>query len=288
MSNPLKYAVHAYSWTSQWSNDCLRLVQHVKDLGLDLIEIPLMDIDLVDPAAIKAELEKVGLGVCTSTALSASVDITSDDADVRRAGLAYLKECVRKTAAMGADCFSGVIYSAISRKLDGRPEAKHWKYAAENLKEAARLAGDLGLKVGIEPVNRYETFLINTAEQALELRQRIDEPNVYVHLDAYHMNIEETGFYEPTKLAAHCLCHYHLSESHRGVPGEGLVDWEGIYRALAESNYRGIVGLESFVEPSESMRGATCIWRDLAPSSDVLISQGLKFLKRLEEKYYSV
>ena len=114
----------------------------------------------------------------------------------------------------------------------------------------------------------------------------IGEPNVGIHLDAYHMNIEEEGFYGPTIKAAPLLRHYHLSESHRGIPGHGTVDWDGIYRALGESNYRGIVGLESFIEVSPAMQAATCIWRTMAPSSDVLLREGLKFLKSLEAKYY--
>jgi len=286
MSNLLKYAVHAYSWTTQWNNGCLHLIEHVKNLGLDLIEIPLMDIELVDPVLIRTKLQEIGLGVCTSGALSPSTDITADSAHVREAGVKYLKECVRKTAAMGGHCFSGVIYSAIGRRITSKPTQMQWKYAADNLKEVARYAADLGVIIGIEPVNRYETFLINTARQALDLRERIDEPNVYVHLDAYHMNIEETDLYEATKTVVHCLCHYHLSESHRGIPGTGTVDWEGIYRALAESNYRGVVGLESFIESSDSMRAATCVWRDVALSSDVLVTEGLNYLEGMEKKYY--
>jgi D-psicose/D-tagatose/L-ribulose 3-epimerase len=114
----------------------------------------------------------------------------------------------------------------------------------------------------------------------------VGEPNVAVHLDAYHMNIEETGFYEPTVKAAPFLCHYHLSESHRGTPGEGLVDWDAIYRGLAEANYSGVVGLESFVEISGASAGSTCIWRKLAESSDYLLANGLRYLRGLEAKYY--
>jgi D-psicose/D-tagatose/L-ribulose 3-epimerase len=154
------------------------------------------------------------------------------------------------------------------------------------LREVARHAATRGVTIGIEAVNRYETFLVNTAEQALALADLVGEPNVGVHLDAYHMNIEEEDFYAPTRSADGRLVHFHLSESNRGIPGRGTVDWEGIYRALAESNYTGIVGLESFESPSKAMRAATCIWRQLAPSSDVLVSEGLAFLKELERRHY--
>lgn len=280
----LKYAVHAYAWTASWSNETLDLIDRASNLGFDLIEIPLMEIEKIDPARIRDRLEATGLGVCTSTACSEENDITGEDEETRQRGIQYLEDCVKATAAMGGTVFTGVIYSAIGRKIDNMPDDVYWERAAQGLKRVARMARDLGVTVGIEPINRYETFLINTCDQAIKLREMIDEPNVGIHLDAYHMNIEEGDFYEPTKKAAPHLCHFHLSESHRGVPGTGTVDWEGIYRALKEGNYCGTVGLESFTEVSEAMRAATCIWRKLAPSSDYLLTEGLKFLHGLEER----
>jgi D-psicose/D-tagatose/L-ribulose 3-epimerase len=188
---------------------------------------------------------------------------------------------------MGGNCLSGVIYSAIGKKSVTRPTVKEWEYSAQGLKEVCRYARDFGVTVGLEPVNRYETYLINTASQAMELAEMIDEPNIAVHLDSYHMNIEEKDFYQATRLAGPRLCHYHLCENDRGVPGTGLVDWDGIFRALAEINYTGNVALESFVEVSDNMREATCIWRDLAPSGDVLVEEGLKFIRLMVRKHFS-
>lgn len=281
----LKYAVHAYAWTTSWGNDTLDLIDHAGQLGFDLIEIPLMELDKVDPARIRERLRKVGIGVCTSTACSRTTDPTGDSEDVRARALEYLEGCVRATAEMGGDLFTGVTYSAIGRRIAGRPDHRYWERAASALKAAARYARDLGVRIGIEPVNRYETFLVNTYDQALRLLEMIDEPNVAIHLDAYHMNIEENDFYETTRRAVPRLCHVHLSESHRGIPGSGLVDWDGIYRALGEGGYEGVVGLESFVEVSAAMADATCIWRSLAGSSDELLSTGLAYLKGLEERY---
>ena len=285
MSN-LQYAVHAYAWTASWSNATLDLIDRARRLGFDRIEIPLMEIEKVDAKAIRARLAQTGMGVCTSAACSETNDITGEDGATRQRGVRYLERCVRASAAMGATVFSGVIYSAIGRRIDGMPGEQYWDRASRGLKRVARMAGDLGVTLGIEPINRYETFLVNTCEHALLLREMIDEPNVGIHLDAYHMNIEEEGFYEATWKAAPHLCHYHLSESHRGIPGTGNVDWNSIYRALAERGYRGTVGLESFTEVSEAMRAATCIWRKLAPSSDVLLAQGLRYLRGRERKWY--
>src|ERR1022692_1836119 len=309
----LKYAVHAYAWTPSWSNQTLHLIDRARRLGFDIIEIPLMELELVDAKAIRSRAEEVGIGIhqiplmelelvdakairsraeevgiglCTSTACSEANDPTGDDEATRRRGVEYLLACIRATADMGATVFTGVTYSAIGRRISAMPGEQYWERAASALRQAARYAEGLGVTVGIEPINRYETFLVNTCDQAVRLKEIIGEPNVSIHLDAYHMNIEEADFYQPTRKAAPYLCHYHLSESHRGTPGTGRVDWDGIYRALAEADYTGMVGMESFSEVSGAMAAATCIWRKLSGSSDELLSEGLRFLKGLETKYY--
>lgn len=282
----LKYAVHAYAWTTSWSNDSLHLIDHAAKLGFDLIEIPLMEIDKIDPVAIKNRLEAVGLGVCTSTVCNDASDLTAEDDAVRAAGVDYLKQCVDAAAGMGASTVSGVIYSSLGRKIDGMPGQEYWDRSAAGLKEVARYAADKAVTIGIEPINRYETFLVNTCDQAIRLADMIGESNVAIHLDAYHMNIEETDFYEPTRKAADRLCHYHLSESHRGTPGTGTVDWRQIYQALADAGYAGVVGLESFSQVSDAMRAATCVWRPLAPSSDYLLENGLAYLRNLEQELF--
>lgn len=282
----LQYAVHAYAWTGKWSDQTLHLIDRARDFGFEIIEIPLMDLELLNPEKTRERLQEKGMKVVTSTVLGEHQDITSDDDTIRRRGKEYLMRCVEVSAYLGARSFSGVIYSAMGKRIDTLPGEVYWDRASSILREVARHARDLGVIVGIEPINRYETFLINTCDQALRLREMIGEPNVGIHLDTYHMNIEEENFYEPTKKALPYLCHYHLSESHRGTPGRGTVNWDEVFRALAEGEYQGVVGMESFAEISESMRSATCIWRKLASSTEFLLQEGLKFLKNLEKRYY--
>jgi D-psicose/D-tagatose/L-ribulose 3-epimerase len=280
----MKYAVHAYAWTSSWSNDNLDLIDHAASLGLDAIEIPLMELHAVDPGAIRDRTERARIDALTSVVCPEDAEPSSEDERVREAGRDFLMRCVDATADMGASVFTGVTYSALGRRLDRRPERADMERAADVLRAVARHAADRGVRVGIEPVNRYESFLVNTAAQARELMGMVGEPNVGVHLDAYHMNIEEDDFRSPVELVARDLVHFHLSESHRGIPGRGTVDWEAIMGALGDAGYTGYVGLESFAEMSDAMRGATCIWRDLAPSSDVLVREGLGYLKGLERE----
>lgn len=279
----MKFGIHAYAWCSEWSNETLNLIERVKILGLDFIEIPLMRLELFDSTKVREKLRQVELEACTSTVLTADTDITSNDKDIRKRGVEYLKKCVKATSEIGAKSFSGVIYSQHVKPVRKRPTKKEWEYSARCLKEVAMYAKDLGVDIGIEPVNRYETYLINTCKQAIELRQMIGEPNVKIHLDTYHMNIEEKSFYEATKLAGENLIHYHLCENDRGIPGTGHVDWDGIFKALSEINYNGYAALESFVDCTDNMN--TWVWRQLAKDGDTLVCEGISFIRKMQEKY---
>ncbi len=281
----MKLGIHAMAWTNHWSNRSLGLIERAKNLGLDFIEIPLLDLNDVDPAAIRARIAENAFEAVTSTVLTAATDLTADEPETRAAGVAYLTRCVEATAALGARQFSGAIYSEIGRRPPFRPDERHWSWAAEGLRQAADRAADLGVTVAIEPVNRYETFLVNTCAQAVQLCERIDRPNVAIHLDTYHMNIEETRWDEPVRLAGARLCHIHLCENDRSVPGTGLVDWDSLFAALGAIGYEGYGALESFIDVSDDMRPATPVWRDLAPSGDELVREGTRFLRAKAARY---
>jgi len=279
----MKLGIHAYAWCSQWSNDTLDLIDRVKGLGLDFIEIPLMCLETLDAPAVRDRLQSVGLDVVTSTVLLGDTDISSDDASIRARGVEYLKACVRATHAIGATSFSGVIYAQHVKAAPRQPCEQTWQWSAECLREVAEPAGELGVTLGLEPVNRYETDLVNTCEQAKRLKAMIDRDNIRIHLDTYHMNIEEKSFYEATKLAGEDLVHYHLCENDRGIPGTGQVDWDGIFRALGEMKYDGYAALESFVDCTDNMN--TWVWRQLAPDGDTLVREGVAFIRSMQERH---
>lgn len=281
----MKLGIHAMAWTPHWSDESLPLVDRVADLGLDFIEIPLMGIDDVHPGPIRECLDSAGIDAVTSTVLSASSDITSPDPAVRAAGVDYLRRCVDVTAEMGAPQFSGVIYGMHGKRQLHRPTREEWERSAGCLRTVAERAAQQGIDIGIEPVNRYESPLINTSEQAVRLADMIDLPNVKVHLDTYHMNVEEKSWKDAVALAGDRLCHFHLCENDRGIPGTGLVDWEELFGALADIGYQGYAGLESFVDVSDDMLAGTPVWRDLAPSGDVLVREGLAFLRNLARQH---
>ena len=280
----MKLGIHAMAWTAHWSDESLPLIDRVAELGLDFIEIPLMDVDDVHPGPIRARLDAAGIDVVTSTVLGAATDITADDPEVRAAGVEYLRRCVNVTAELGASQFSGVIYSMHGKRPRTRPGEQDWAWSAESLARTAEHAAAAGIAIGLEPVNRYESPLVNTCEQAVRLADMIGASNVRIHLDTYHMNVEEKSWSAPVKLAGERLCHFHLCENDRGIPGTGLVDWEELFGALGELGYDGYAGLESFVDVSEDMVAGTCVWRDLAPNGDVLVREGTAFLRELARR----
>ena len=279
----MNLGIHAYAWCSKWTNDTLDLIDRVKALGMDFIEIPLMSLETFDAGAIRNRLTKVGLDSVTSTVLLSDTDITSDDPAIRLKGTDYLKRCVEATAAIGARSFSGVVYSQHVKPAARRPTEEAWKFSADALREVADLGARLGVSIGLEPVNRYETYLVNTCEQALRLKEMIGCENVKIHLDTYHMNIEEKSFYDATVMAGEHLIHYHLCENDRGIPGTGQVDWDGIFRALAEIGYTGNAALESFVDATDNM--STWVWRQLAPDGDTLLKRGSDFIRKKQREY---
>jgi D-psicose/D-tagatose/L-ribulose 3-epimerase len=277
----LKYSLHAFGWSPIWSNDYLHLIDHAKELGFDALEIPVTVASGVDAAATKARAADAGMEILCSGVCLAQADPTGDDEDTRNNAREYLKERIRLASEMRSPVLSGILYSTPGRRV--MPTEAHWERAAAVLRGAARFARDLGVTLGIETVNRYESFLINTADQALRLREMIGEPNVGVHLDSFHLNMEEESLYVASAKAAPYLCHFHLCESHRGEVGTGLVNFDDIFRALAEAGYSGRTGLEIF---GPILAQATCMWRGAPQPMDEVVARSLAHLRRLEAKYY--
>jgi D-psicose/D-tagatose/L-ribulose 3-epimerase len=260
--NPI--GIHALVWVAGWSEDeCRVAVRLTKETGYDLIEIPLLDPSDVDAAMTRRVLEEEGLAASCSLGLGFDTDVSSADAAVSARGEELLAAAVDVTGALGASFLGGVVYSAMGKYLSP-PTAAGRRNCVEALKRVAGRAERAGVTIGIEAVNRYESNVVNTAEQALELVDEIAAENLVVHLDSYHMNIEERNLAEPVGLAASRLGYVHVGESNRGYLGEGTVDFAELFGALAEISYEGPVTFESFSTAVISQRfaSALAVWRD--------------------------
>ena len=280
----MQLGVSTFLWVSPFDNDAFHLVQKVKDMGYDLIEIPVEKKEIINWPKLKDAIQDAGLKVTISGAFGPDRDISNTDVAIRGQGLQYIKDCVEIAAFMGSPIFGGPLYSAVgkTRFISDEQKQQERQWCVENLTEAARFAQEKGIILGLEPLNRFESDMVNTADQALSIVKEVNHPNLKIALDTFHCNIEEKDI--PTtirKIGKDLLCHVQGNESDRGTPGTGNVDWQGIKEALEEIGYEGAVVIETFGTVSEEIAKATCIWRPLANSSDELAEEGLAFFRQL-------
>jgi len=279
------FGIHPFIWTSTWTQKSVHLIERAQSLGFQALDIPVRTLDERDIQATRTELDALGMRVVAVAGVGEPHDLTSDDESIRKATLGYLKKLVRNTHAIGAELLAGVYYGPMGRLVGRGPTSEELERSAQGLKQVAHFARDFGVKLVLEPLNRYETYLLNTAEQGLQMVERIDEPNVGLLLDTYQMNIEEKDFYDPIVSAGNRLLHCHVCENDRGIPGTGLVHWDRVFQGLRDINYQGVLTIESFVSSIPEIAAATCIWRDLAPDGDTLAREGLTFLRSMAQKY---
>ena len=257
--------VHALVWAGELDPESMRrVVSRTKEAGFGLIELSLHGPKIMDFGLTRDLLQQHGLQVGCSRGLTLDADISSEDPAVVARGMAVLEEGIRITADVGGRYFGGILYGAMAKYA--RPlGAKGRANAAEALKRAADIAHAKGITLGLEVVNRYESNQINTALQALELLDRIDAPNVVVHLDTYHMNIEEPDFMQPVLACGKRLGYVHIGESNRGDLGSGTVDFAQFFHALAMIGYEGVITFESFSSTvvNEELSNTLAIWRNL-------------------------
>ncbi len=283
----VKFGVHLFLWTERFDESAISLIRKAKNMGFDGVEIPLGHLELINVEKTREELKKQNMECLGSVALSMDHDLTSDDEETRRRGIEWMKRCVEVTSELGGDSVCGVIYIAWG-KITGRSRTEEeWRRSVEALREIGRFAQEYDVTLGIEPVNRFETYFLNTALDAVKLAKDVGEPNVKVHLDTFHMNIEEKNFYDPIRQAGELLWHMHCCENDRGIPGTGHVNWDEVFQALSEIGYDRWLVIESFTPEMEEIASSTAIWRKVAPSADAIASEGLRFLKAKAEEFFS-
>ncbi len=272
--------IHALVWVGEWTGDApKRAMAGARAAGYDRIEIPLLDSWRIDTEATAALLREHQLAMTANQFLTDATDITSEDPAVVAAGERLLRRAVDTVAALGGDYVCGTVYSKLGR-YDHQPTARGRRGSAEVLRRIADHAAPAGIRLGLELCNRYETNLLNTAQQALDMLELIDRPNAVVHLDTFHMNLEETDMVTPVLACGERLGYVHIGESNRGYPGTGTVDFDGFFGALARVGYQGPITFESFSSAvlAPELTNALCIWRDLWEDSADLARHARRFI----------
>lgn len=276
--------VNLWIWDSPVTTDVIRgRAAQVAAMGFDAIELPLESVGDWRGEDVRAVLEETGLrsGVCA--AMGAGRNLTTRDDVTTTATQTYLKACIEEAAKMGATVVAGPMYSPTGQTGAISPDQRAEKIGilVEHLGPVLTLAGEYGIRIAIEPLNRFETSLFNTVEQTMELIDRIDHLSLGLLLDTFHMNIEERKIGDAIRLAGDRLFHFHACGNDRGAPGDDGIDWIAVRDALHDVGYAGTVTIESFTSANQTIATAASIWRPLAESQDDLARDGIAFLREL-------
>jgi D-psicose/D-tagatose/L-ribulose 3-epimerase len=274
----IRFGMHAALWATTWDREGAELsIREATRHGLDLIEIPLLEPDKVDSAHSRELLQRESIAATASLGLPDEVEASRHP----EAATKFLLRALEVAHEIGCSTLSGVTYSTLGYRSGEPPTEAEYERIARALKPVAQRAADYGMTLGLEPCNRYETHLLNTSAQAHALVKRIDEPNVMIHLDTYHCNIEEKNFGNALADGGGLVKYVHLSESDRGVPGSGNVNWKEVMTALKAANFCGDLVGESFVKMMPQLARALSVWRPVARSREDVLAVGLPFLKSL-------
>ncbi len=280
-----RFGVDSFIWAEVFEEKDLWIIAKAKELGFEVLDLAIAHPQTFPLEKVLREVKKVGIDVVTTTTLDGESNLISPDAAVRRVGVERLRQLVDINNALGSPILGGVNYAAWGY-LTRRPRtAQEWDWSVTAMREVARYAKETGsVTICVEPVNRFETHFINTAEDAVKYCKDVGTGNVKVHLDTFHMNIEETDFVEAVRTCGKDYLGYvHTCENNRGIPGTGHVPWKEFFQALAKVGFHGPLVIESFDPSFEELSGNCAIWRHFAESGEALAVQGIRNLRRIAE-----
>jgi len=273
-----KYGINLLLWTSNFTEKDLPLLSKAKQLGCDVVEIPLFNPDTFPSDKVKRELVNNDLEACVCYGCEADSDVASLNETTRKKGIIRFKTAIDHARIMGVKKIAGVVYKAGGIFTGTAPKEEEWAASVSSMKEIAQYAQEFDISICIEQINRYETYFINTTDDAIQYCMDVNEPNMRVLLDTHHLILEELSMREAIIKAGPYLEHFHASENNRGIPGTGQVKWEEVYGALKQINYAGWMVIESFY------LGFGNIWKPVVSSPEELVTLGLRNLKRFDRE----
>lgn len=283
MSLNIKYGVSTWLWTSPFKTESIdELFPKIAKMGYDVVEIAVEDPSLIDIKKVKKALNLYGLKGLICGAFGASRDLTSNDTSVHENCFSYIQSCFDFCEELEAGFLGGPMYSAVgkARMIPDEQRKAEWDLAVKNLRKVSLMAEARNLKIALEPLNRFESDLVNTADDVLRLVNDIDHPAAQIMLDGFHMSIEERDVEQAIITAGEKLIHLQVSENYRGTPGTGQTPWHAYRKGLEAINYKGTVTIESFTPNNKELAGAVCFWHPMAENQDSFASEGLAFLKK--------
>ena len=274
----MKFGMNLLLWTGELSDQLLPVLEALKRMGFDGVELPLFNTSL-DYAAWGRRLDDLGLGRTAVTVRNAEDNPISPDAAVRAKGVENTKRAIDCCQAVGAETLVGPYHSALGSFSGCVPTKDEWKWGIESMQDVAEYARAVGITLGLEFLNRFECYLLNTAADAARFAREVDDPSCRVMYDTFHAHIEEKHVEQAIRDCADVLCHVHISENDRSTPGQGNVRWKENFDALHAVGYDGWMTIEAFGLALPELAAATKIWRRMFASEEQLARDGLAFMK---------
>jgi len=267
-------------WTDTLSESMLPLLDELKDIGFDTVELPSFDLENLDNYAKWGKrLDALGLSRTGTAVRGPDDNPMSPDPAIRRKGVEANKRNLDCCAAAGCEVMAGPFHSALGLFSGKGPTADEWKWAVESMRAVAEHAATVGVTLGIEYLNRFECYLLNTAADGARFCRDVNHPNCGMMYDTFHAHIEEKSIPAAIRALKDCLVHIHISENDRSTPGQGNVRWDQNFDTLREIGYDRVMVVEAFGLALEKLVPATKIWRRMYASERQLAADALKFMK---------
>jgi D-psicose/D-tagatose/L-ribulose 3-epimerase len=275
----MKFGVNTYIWGATFGPAGFHLLPKIKASGFDGIEVPILDPASFPADTVGRELDRIGLARTAVANVPGGSSLASPEAGLRQRARDHVSACVKAARDLGAATLSGPMYTPVGFLTGVRRTAEEWKWAVDSWQQLAPVAEAAGLEIGLEPLNRFETYFLNTAADAARLCGEIGSPSIGILLDTFHANIEEKSIGEALRQAAPHLKHLHVCENDRGIPGSGHVAWDEFFETVAAIRYDRWLTIESFGFSLGELSTAAAVWRDLASTPDAIAFEGVKFLR---------
>jgi D-psicose/D-tagatose/L-ribulose 3-epimerase len=271
--------VHSATFVKNWHEDITPYIHKCKQAGYKSVEVSLLGQTPASAKEISKLANDLNISLTCTTGLSKNEDISSSDPVVQKNGVEALKRAIDMTSIMEANLLTGVVHAAwgVSNSL-GKGKEDKFKNSSNSIKKISSLLIEKNIKLGIEPLNRYESDFINTVDEGIRLCELIDHPNVGLLLDAYHMNIEEKNMCQSIEKARDKLFHFQVAENDRGVPGSGSINWSEIIDTLKKINYKGCISLEMFIQANVDTSKDLFTWRNIEDDPYDAIVRSFNFL----------
>lgn len=275
----MRYGVNFLIWTTHFTEDHIPLLPKMKAAGFDGVELPMFNPDGYPALRIRRALEDNGLGLTFCSIVPGGMSLVDADASLRAKGIDHIRKIILLAGEMGCETVAGPIYSPVGYLPGRRRTAEEWRHAIESYHKLAGTLEECNVDLAIEPLNRFETFFLNTTADGVALCEAVNHPRIGLLVDTFHCNIEEKDIAAAYRTAGRHLKHVHTCENDRGIPGSGHVEWTQVFDAIKSTGYNKWLTIESFGFNMPDISAAAAIWRDLAPTPESIAVEGVRFLR---------